>query len=236
MPSARSSLLAGVSIRRNQCRRLLVENAEFVDVTDNSAVELTRDRAGQRWRSRHREILSRMVRETGPPTDSLPRMQRLTEVWRLRDPGERDASVALRSARGNRLRKAIGWYRTHDRLHTGNPIAMAADATAAYIKARAEGKDAAILCDTWEVADAINQRLHDRFTDPDVPSVAVARDQKVRAGDIIVSRHNDAGLTVAPGGSPPSGSPIRPALSSKVTTCASTSPSATQPPCTPPKA
>jgi hypothetical protein len=31
---------------------------------------------------------------------------------------------------------------------------MAADATAAYIKARAEGKDAAILCDTWEVADA----------------------------------------------------------------------------------
>ena len=80
MPSARSSLLAGVSIRRNQCRRLLVENAEFVDVTDNSAAELTRDRAGQR--SRHREILSRMVRETGPPTDSLPRMQRLTEVWR----------------------------------------------------------------------------------------------------------------------------------------------------------
>lgn len=27
----------------------------------------------------------------------------------------------------------------------------------------------------------------------------MARDQKVRAGDIIVSRHNDAGLTVAPG-------------------------------------
>jgi len=95
-----------------------------------------------------------MVRETEPPTDSLPRMQRLTEVWRLRDPGERDASLALRSARGNRLRKAIGWYRTHDRLHTGDAIAMAADATAAYIKARAEGKDAAILCDTWEVADA----------------------------------------------------------------------------------
>ena len=134
MPSARSSLLAGVSIRRNQCRRLLVENAEFVDVTDNSAVELTRDRAGQRWRSRHREILSRMVRETEPPTDSLPRMQRLTEVWRLRDPGERDASFALRSARGNRLRKAIGWYRTHDRLHTVDAIAMAADATAATSK------------------------------------------------------------------------------------------------------
>ena len=83
----------------------------------------------------------------------------------MRDTDERDASLALRSARGNRLRKAVGWYRNHDRLHTGDPIAMAADATNAYITARAEGKDAAILCDTWEIADAINQRLHDHFTD-----------------------------------------------------------------------
>ena len=37
-------------------------------------MELTRDRAGQPWRARHREILSRIVRETEPPTDSLPRM------------------------------------------------------------------------------------------------------------------------------------------------------------------
>jgi uncharacterized membrane protein YjjP (DUF1212 family) len=37
-------------------------------------VELTRDRAGQPWRTRHREILNRIVRETEPPTDSLPRM------------------------------------------------------------------------------------------------------------------------------------------------------------------
>jgi ATP-dependent exoDNAse (exonuclease V) alpha subunit len=86
----------------------------------------------------------------------LPWAQRLTEVWRMRDPDEREASLALRSGHGNRLRKAIGWYRTHDRLHTGDQIAMAADATNAYINARSEGKDVAILCDTWEVADAIN--------------------------------------------------------------------------------
>ena len=78
--------------------------------------------------------------------DDLPWSQRLSEVWRMRDPAERDASLALRSARGNRLRKAIGWYRTHDRLHTGDQIAMAADATTAYIRARAEGKDVTILC------------------------------------------------------------------------------------------
>jgi conjugative relaxase-like TrwC/TraI family protein len=130
--------------------------------------------------------------------DDLPWSQRLSEVWRMRDPGERDASLALRSARGNRLRKAIGWYRNHDRLHTGDAIAMAADATAAYIKARAERKDIAILCDTWETADAINQRLHDHFTAANAPSVPVARDQRVRPGDLVLSRHNDAALTIQP--------------------------------------
>ena len=60
--------------------------------------------------------------------DELPWTQRLSEVWRMRDPEERDASLALRSGHGNRLRKAIGWYRNHDRLHTGDPVAMAADA------------------------------------------------------------------------------------------------------------
>ena len=131
--------------------------------------------------------------------DDLPWSQRLSEVWRMRDPDERDASLALRSGHGNRLRKAVGWYRNHDRLHTGDPIAMAADATTAYIAARAEGKDAAILCDTWEIADAINQRLHDHYTSPTAPSVQVARDQQVRAGDLIISRHNDASMAVEPG-------------------------------------
>jgi conjugative relaxase-like TrwC/TraI family protein len=130
--------------------------------------------------------------------DDLPWAQRLSEVWRMRDPEERDASLALRSARANRLRRAIGWYRSHDRVHTGDQVTMAADATAAYIQARAHGKDVAICCDAWEMADAINQRLHDHFTDPHAPSVPVARDQQVRAGDLVISRQNDATLTVQP--------------------------------------
>jgi ATP-dependent exoDNAse (exonuclease V) alpha subunit len=196
--------------------------------------------------------------------DDLPWSQRLTEVWRMRDPAERDSSLALRCARGNRLRKAIGWYRTHERLHTGDPIAMAADATNAYLTARAEGKDVAILCDTWEIADAINQRLHDHFTAADAPAVTVARDQQVRPGDLILSRHNDATVTMKPAhtigevsrptksatatagasspstlnvaGSLPSGSPTRSASSSRATTCASTSLSATPALWPPPKA
>jgi conjugative relaxase-like TrwC/TraI family protein len=131
--------------------------------------------------------------------DDLPWAQRLSQVWRMRDIEERDASLALRSARGNRLRKSVGWYRNHGRLHTGDPIAMAEDATNAYLKARAEGHDAAIICDRRDIADAINQRLQDQFTDAGAPSVQVARDQHVRTGDLILTRHNDAAITVAPG-------------------------------------
>lgn len=79
---------------------------------------------------------------------------------------------------------------------------MAAAASTAYIIARAEGKDVAILCDRWEIADAINQRLHYQFTDFDAPSVAVALDQHVCVGDIIMSRHNDATVAVHPGAQP----------------------------------
>lgn len=37
-------------------------------------MQVTRHRAGQPWRARGREKLSRIVRETEPPTDSLPRI------------------------------------------------------------------------------------------------------------------------------------------------------------------
>ena len=127
----------------------------------------------------------------------LPWSQRLSEVWRLHDPAERDASLALRDGRGNRLRKAVGWYRTHDRLHTGDEVAMAADAHDAYLADRAAGKNALLICDTWEMADALNLRLQDALT-VDGPSVHCARGQQIRTGDIILSRRNDANLQVRP--------------------------------------
>jgi conjugative relaxase-like TrwC/TraI family protein len=132
--------------------------------------------------------------------DELPWTQRLSEVWRMRHSDERDASLALRSGRGNRLRKAVGWYRNHNRLHTGDAVTMAADATTGYITARADGKDAAILCDRWEITDAINQKLHHYYRgDPDASTVSAARDHQVGVGDIILSRYNDASIQVAPG-------------------------------------
>jgi len=129
----------------------------------------------------------------------LPWAQRLSEVWRMRDPAERDASLALRSGHGNRLRKAVGWYRTQGRLHTGDPIAMAADALTAYREDRAGGKDSLLICDTWEIADALNARLHDELVDPGAPTVRGSRDHGIGVGDIIMSRHNDASIEVHPG-------------------------------------
>jgi ATP-dependent exoDNAse (exonuclease V) alpha subunit len=124
--------------------------------------------------------------------------QHLSEVWRLRDPDERAASLALRDGHGNRLRKAVGWYRTHGRLHAGDQIAMAADAYDAYLCDRAAGKDALLICDTWELADALNHRLHHALT-VEGPAVGADRDQEIRKGDIIISRRNDATVDVRPG-------------------------------------
>ena len=128
----------------------------------------------------------------------LPWTQRLSEVWRMRNPEERQASLALRSGHGNRLRHAIGWYRTHDRLHTGDEVAMATDALAGYLTDREKGKDSLLVCDTWEIADALNRRLHDTLT-TDGPTAQAAREQELRVGDLIISRRNDATITVQPG-------------------------------------
>src|SRR4029450_9890635 len=127
----------------------------------------------------------------------LPWSQRLTEVWRMTDPQERDASLALRSAHGHRRRRAVKWYRPPGRLHPGDPIAMAADALNAYLADRANHKDALLVCDTWEMADALNRRLHDTLTEG--TSVTAAREQHIRVGDVIISRANDPPIAGHPG-------------------------------------
>ena len=139
---------------------------------------------------------------------------------------------------------------------------MAADAHAAYLADRAAGNDALLIADTWEVADALNHRLHSALT-VEGPAVHADRNQQIRKGDIIISRRNDATVDVRPGpgyqrgarvsqvrngnrwrvagrmpppgASPPNASPTRPAPSSNMITCATTSHRVMPPPCTPPK-
>ena len=126
----------------------------------------------------------------------LPWAQRLSAVWRMRDPAERSASLALRDGGPAALRRAVDWYRRHDRLHCGDSVAMAADALAAWRADTHADRDALLVTDTWEVCDALNTRIHDDTIDSDAPTVAAARGHRIGAGDIVISRHNDASIAV----------------------------------------
>jgi conjugative relaxase-like TrwC/TraI family protein len=121
----------------------------------------------------------------------LPWTQHLSEVWRMRDPAERTASLALRDGGPEAARKAVDWYRTHDRLACGDAITMAADALAVYQADTTAGWDALLVCDTTEMAAALNTRLHHERVDRDAPTVIGAGGQRIGVGDLILSRRND---------------------------------------------
>jgi conjugative relaxase-like TrwC/TraI family protein len=124
----------------------------------------------------------------------LPWTQQLSEVWRMTDPAERHASLALRDGEPKAIRDAVDWYRQHERLHCGDAITMAADALAAYTADTKLGRDALLVCDTTEMVDALNLRIHNDRIDPDAVTVKVAGGQQVAVGDVIISRRNDPAI------------------------------------------
>jgi conjugative relaxase-like TrwC/TraI family protein len=126
----------------------------------------------------------------------LPWTQHLSAVWRMRDAEERAASLALRNGGPATVRRALGWYRTHDRLRCGDPITMAADALAGYRADTAAGKNALLVCDTTDMTDALNQRLHHDSIPAQAPTVTAARAQRIAVGDLILTRHNDPSIAL----------------------------------------
>jgi conjugative relaxase-like TrwC/TraI family protein len=126
----------------------------------------------------------------------LPWSQRLSEVWRMRDPAERTASLALRNGGPKPLRRAVEWYRRHDRLHTGDEVTMAYDALAAYRADVAAGKDALLIPDSWELCDALNKQIHGDRVAADAPTVTAAREHQIGVGDLIVTDKNNAAIAV----------------------------------------
>lgn len=129
--------------------------------------------------------------------EELPWAQRLSEVWRMHDPAEREASLAVGAGGPGPVRRAIGWYRDHDRLHCGDQITMASDALAAHQRDVAAGKDSLLIADTVETCDALNRRIHDQNIEQrtrqgrDTTTVTAARGHQVGVGDVILSRRND---------------------------------------------
>ena len=128
----------------------------------------------------------------------LPWTQQLSEVWRMRDPAERTASLALRDGDPTQVRGAVDWYREHARLQCGDAVTMAADALASYRADIAAGRDTLLVCDTREVADALNQRLHTERTTAGTEFVTGARGQRIAVGDLILTRRNDPTIALHP--------------------------------------
>jgi len=126
----------------------------------------------------------------------LPWAQELSEVWRMRDPEERTASLALRDGGPAPVRRAVEWYRANDRLRTGDAVAMAADALAGYRRDTAAGKNALLICGTTEMADALNHRVHRDSIAAEQPAVVAARGHRIAVGDLILSRRNDPEMPV----------------------------------------
>ncbi len=126
----------------------------------------------------------------------LPWTQELSEVWRIRDSDERIASLALRDGNKAQVARAIDWYRSHDRLHCGDAVTMAHDALNAYQADRSKGYDALLICDTKEMARALNVRLHHQRIGRDDPTITAVNGQQVGVGDLIISRRNDPNIAV----------------------------------------
>jgi conjugative relaxase-like TrwC/TraI family protein len=126
--------------------------------------------------------------------EDLPWTQKLSEVWRMHDPHERAASLALRDGGPAPVRRAVNWYASHDRLHTGDEIAMATDALASYQADVAAGRDALLVCDTKEMSDALNRRIHDQQIPADAPAITAARGHRIAKGDVIISRRNEPAI------------------------------------------
>jgi hypothetical protein len=56
--------------------------------------------------------------------------------------------------------------------------------------------DCGVLCDTTEMADALNHRIHHDVIDPTAPTITAARGNRVAVGDLIISRRNDPTIPV----------------------------------------
>lgn len=134
--------------------------------------------------------------------DELPWAHRLTEVWRQHDPAERTAALAVGDGGPAAVRRAVAWYRDHDRLACGDQVTMAADALAAHQQDVAAGKDALLLADTTEMCDALNRRVHDHTVAErtaagrDTTTVTGARGHHITTGDVVITRRNDPTIPV----------------------------------------
>ena len=124
--------------------------------------------------------------------EDLPWTQKLSQVWRMKDPEERAASVALGQGGPAPRRRAVQWYADNGRLAIGDDVAMAEDAVTAWKADVEAGRDALLIGDRRATVDALNVKIHNERVDAQAEAVKVGRGQRVAVGDVIITRQNDA--------------------------------------------
>ncbi|MCB0943440.1 MAG: hypothetical protein KDB72_24750, partial [Mycobacterium sp.] len=80
---------------------------------------------------------------------------------------------------------------------------MAQDAFDAWMSDhnRDGGGDSLLIADRWEIADALNERIHRHLVADDAETVTGARRHRIGAGDVVISRRNDPTIEVSRRGS-----------------------------------
>jgi hypothetical protein len=116
----------------------------------------------------------------------------LTELHRFTNPGEAQASLALREGDPS----ALSFYLDHGRLHVGDLATITEDAFSAWISDRAVGLDAIMLAPTRQLVAELNRRARDHRSNgaPAGQEVHLGDGNRASVGDLIITRANDRRL------------------------------------------
>lgn len=117
----------------------------------------------------------------------------LERIWRLKNPDEADASLALRQGPA---RDAFAWYLANDRVKGGGESEILAEAHAAWWADHEAGRTSLIIASNTERVAALNDavaahRAAQGQTKPAAHQVRTRDGHTIRIGDIVLTRRND---------------------------------------------
>ncbi|WP_410764720.1 MobF family relaxase (plasmid) [Corynebacterium rhinophilum] len=133
----------------------------------------------------------------------LPDAVKLTEVFRQRDSGEREASKWLRGGEESDVSRAAEWYMRHERLHAGSVTAMMDDALAGWREDTAAGKQSLLVAATRDQVTALNaaaQKIRAERGEINAENrLCLSDGLEAGVGDVVLTRRNDSKLITSSG-------------------------------------
>ena len=133
----------------------------------------------------------------------LPDAVELTEVFRQRDAGEREASKWLRGGEESDVSRAAEWYMRHERLHAGSVTAMMDDALAGWREDTAAGKQSLLVAATRDQVTALNaaaQKIRAERGEINAENrLCLSDGLEAGVGDVVLTRRNDSKLITSSG-------------------------------------